>query len=125
MKPAITLDDANKLLAAAEAEATRNKWEVVIAILNDGGRIVAVHRMDGARRARLHPHGGNVATVRRFLPQRNGQMGHGHPDGRHHQRVTIAGHGARFTASTALRPPKANELESAASILSGRASFGT
>ena len=49
MKPAITLDDAKKMLAAAEAEATRNGWEVVIAILNDGGRIVAVHRMDGAR----------------------------------------------------------------------------
>jgi len=49
MKPAITLDDAKKLLAAAEAEAVRNNWEVVIAILNDGGRIVAVHRMDGAR----------------------------------------------------------------------------
>jgi uncharacterized protein GlcG (DUF336 family) len=49
MKPAITLDDAKKLLAAAEQEAARNKWEVVIAILNDGGRIVAVHRMDGAR----------------------------------------------------------------------------
>ena len=49
MKPAITLDDAKKLMTAAEAEATRNNWEVVIAILNDGGRIVAVHRMDGAR----------------------------------------------------------------------------
>jgi glc operon protein GlcG len=49
MKPAITLDDAKKLLAAAEAEAAKNNWEVVIAILNDGGRIVAVHRMDGAR----------------------------------------------------------------------------
>ena len=49
MKPAMTLDDAKKLMAAAEAEAVRNKWEVVIAILNDGGRIVAVHRMDGAR----------------------------------------------------------------------------
>src|SRR5688572_27948846 len=49
MKPALTLDDAKKLLAAAEDEAMRNKWEVVIAILNDGGRIVAVHRMDGAR----------------------------------------------------------------------------
>jgi glc operon protein GlcG len=42
-KPAMTLDDAKKMLAAAEAEATRNNWEVVIAILNDGGR------MDGAR----------------------------------------------------------------------------
>jgi len=49
MKPAMTLADAKKLLAAAEEEAARNKWEVVIAILNDGGRIVAVHRMDGAR----------------------------------------------------------------------------
>src|SRR3954469_10711376 len=48
-KPAITLDDAKKLLAVAEAEALKHKWEVVIAILNDGGRIVAVHRMDGAR----------------------------------------------------------------------------
>lgn len=48
-KPAITLDDAKKMLIAAEAEATKNNWEVVIAILNDGGRIVAVHRMDGAR----------------------------------------------------------------------------
>ena len=49
MKPALTLEDAKKLLAAAEEEARRNNWEVVIAILNDGGRIVAVHRMDGAR----------------------------------------------------------------------------
>ena len=33
-----------------ERKETRSyKWEVVIAILNDGGRIVAVHRMDGAR----------------------------------------------------------------------------
>ena len=49
MKPVLTLADAKKLMAAAEDEAGRNGWEVVIAILNDGGRIVAVHRMDGAR----------------------------------------------------------------------------
>jgi glc operon protein GlcG len=49
MKPALTLDDAKKMLAVAEEMAVRNNWEVVIAILNDGGRIVAVHRMDGAR----------------------------------------------------------------------------
>src|SRR6478672_5881299 len=48
-KPAITLADAKQLLAVAEEMAVRKKWEVVIAILNDGGRIVAVHRMDGAR----------------------------------------------------------------------------
>jgi glc operon protein GlcG len=49
MKPAITLEDAKKLLSAAEDEAKRNGWEVVIAILNDGGRMVALYRMDGAR----------------------------------------------------------------------------
>jgi len=49
LKPALTLDDAKKLLAAAEEEAKRQCWEVVISILNDGGRIIAVHRMDGAR----------------------------------------------------------------------------
>ena len=48
-KPALTLDDAKQLMAAAEDEAGRRGWEVVIAIVNDGGRIVAVHRMDGAR----------------------------------------------------------------------------
>ena len=48
MKPVLTLDDAKKLMAAAEEEAGRNGWEVVIALLNDGGRIVALHRMDGA-----------------------------------------------------------------------------
>ena len=49
LKPALTLDDAKQLLAAAEEEAQRQGWEVVISILNDGGRIIAMHRMDGAR----------------------------------------------------------------------------
>jgi glc operon protein GlcG len=49
MKPVLTLDEAKKLLAAAEDEASRHGWEVVIALVNDGGRIVALHRMDGAR----------------------------------------------------------------------------
>jgi uncharacterized protein GlcG (DUF336 family) len=48
-KPALTLDDAKQLLVAAEDEAQRNNWDVVVAVLNDGGRIIAVHRMDGAR----------------------------------------------------------------------------
>src|SRR5690242_14392299 len=59
MKPAITLDDAKAMMAAAEAEAARNNWEVVIAILNDGGRIVAVHRMDGA-----HPGNDQIAIAK-------------------------------------------------------------
>ncbi len=49
MKPVLTLDDAKKMLAAGEAEAARNKWNIVIAILNDSGILVALHAMDGAR----------------------------------------------------------------------------
>jgi uncharacterized protein GlcG (DUF336 family) len=49
MKPVVTLEDAKRMLAAGEAEAARNNWEVVIAILNDSGILVALHAMDGAR----------------------------------------------------------------------------
>ncbi len=49
MKPVLTPGDAKQLLAAAEEEAKRQGWEVVISVLNDGGRIIAVHRMNGAR----------------------------------------------------------------------------
>ncbi|MBI3044482.1 MAG: heme-binding protein [Betaproteobacteria bacterium] len=48
-KPVITLDDAKKMLAAGEAEAIKNNWNIVIAILDDAGILVALHRMDGAR----------------------------------------------------------------------------
>ena len=47
--PGITLDQAKKVMAGAEAEATKNKWNVVISILDSGGNVVMVHRMDGAQ----------------------------------------------------------------------------
>jgi len=37
-----------KLMAAAEAEARRNKWNVAIAIFDDGGHLLHFTRMDGA-----------------------------------------------------------------------------
>ena len=49
LKPVLTLDDAKKMLAAGEAEATKNKWPIVIAILDDNAGLIALHRMDGAR----------------------------------------------------------------------------
>ena len=48
-KPVLTLDDAKKMLAAGEAEAIKNHWNIVIAILDDSAILVALHRMDGAR----------------------------------------------------------------------------
>jgi len=47
--PAITLEQAKKIMAGAEAEANKNKWNVVIAVLDSGGNLVMVHRMDGAQ----------------------------------------------------------------------------
>jgi len=47
-KPCLTLEDCKKMIAACEAEARRNQWEVVIAILDDGGHLLMLERMDGA-----------------------------------------------------------------------------
>ena len=47
-RPMLTLEDCRKITAAAEAEARRNKWNVCIAILDDGGHLLHLARMDGA-----------------------------------------------------------------------------
>jgi glc operon protein GlcG len=45
----ITLDQAKKVMAGAEAEARKNSWNVVITILDSGGNLVMTHRLDGAQ----------------------------------------------------------------------------
>jgi uncharacterized protein GlcG (DUF336 family) len=47
-KPVLTHDDARKIAAAAEAEALANKWNVVISIVDDGGHLLWLQRLDGA-----------------------------------------------------------------------------
>jgi len=47
-KPCLTLEDCRKIGAACEAEARKNKWNVAIAILDDGGHPLWLERMDGA-----------------------------------------------------------------------------
>jgi uncharacterized protein GlcG (DUF336 family) len=47
--PGITLDQAKKAMAGAEAEAKKNNWPVVITILDSGGNVVLVQRLDGAQ----------------------------------------------------------------------------
>jgi uncharacterized protein GlcG (DUF336 family) len=44
----LTLEDCRKITAAAEAEARKNNWIVCIAILDDGGHLLHLARMDGA-----------------------------------------------------------------------------
>jgi uncharacterized protein GlcG (DUF336 family) len=47
-RPMLTLEDCRKISAAAEEEARRNNWNVAIAILDDGGHLLHLIRMDGA-----------------------------------------------------------------------------
>src|SRR5207248_1737396 len=47
-RPMLTLEDCKKISAACEAEAKKNNWNVVIAILDDGGHLLHLARMDGA-----------------------------------------------------------------------------
>ena len=45
----ITLEEAKRVMAAAEAEANRNEWPMVIAITDNAGRLVMLHRLDDAQ----------------------------------------------------------------------------
>ncbi len=47
-KPYLSLDDIKRVAAAAEAEATANHWIVTIAIVDDGGHLLWLQRLDGA-----------------------------------------------------------------------------
>jgi len=47
-KPVLTLADIKNIAAAAEAEAQANKWAVTIAIVDDGGHLLWLQRLDGA-----------------------------------------------------------------------------
>jgi uncharacterized protein GlcG (DUF336 family) len=47
-KKYLTLDDVKRIAAAAEAEALGNQWAVSIAIVDDGGHLLWLQRLDGA-----------------------------------------------------------------------------
>ena len=47
--PAITIEQAKDVMAGAEAEAERNNWPVVIAIVDTGGNLVMLQRLDNAQ----------------------------------------------------------------------------
>jgi len=47
-KPTLTVDDARAIAAAAEAEANNNSWAVTLAIVDDGGHLLWLQRLDGA-----------------------------------------------------------------------------
>jgi len=48
-KPYLTLSDAQRIADAAESKARVEGWNVVIAILDDGGHLISLRRMDGVQ----------------------------------------------------------------------------
>jgi len=43
-KPVLTLEDAKRVAAAADAEARSNGWRVAIAVVDDGGHLIYMER---------------------------------------------------------------------------------
>jgi len=53
-KSFLELVDIKKIAAAAEAEATKHSWAVTIAIVDDGGHLLWLQRLDGAAPVSAH-----------------------------------------------------------------------
>lgn len=66
-KQILTLDDVKKIASAAEAEAKANNWAVTIAIVDDGGHLLWLQRLDGAApiSASIAPAKANTAALGR------------------------------------------------------------
>jgi glc operon protein GlcG len=47
-RPTLELAEVKTIAAAAEAEALKNSWPVSIAIVDDGGHLLWLQRLDGA-----------------------------------------------------------------------------
>lgn len=56
-KPVLTVVEATRILEAARAEAEKNQWAVTIAVVDDGGHLLALLRLDGCA-----PIGAYIAT---------------------------------------------------------------
>jgi glc operon protein GlcG len=66
-KPTLTLDDLHRIAAAAEKHALANAWAVTIAIVDDGGHLLWLQRLDGAApiSAQIAPAKARTAAVGR------------------------------------------------------------
>ncbi|ASW03290.1 heme-binding protein [Paraburkholderia aromaticivorans] len=56
-KPVLTVVEATRILETARVEAEKNQWAVAIAVVDDGGHLLALLRLDGCA-----PIGAYIAT---------------------------------------------------------------
>ena len=64
--PPIGIDNARKVMAAAEAEAVKNNWAVVIVIIDSGGHLVMLHRRDDVQLSSIEISQGKAKTALMF-----------------------------------------------------------
>ena len=66
-KAMLEFSDVQAMASAAAAEATKNAWAVTIAIVDDGGHLLHLQRLDGAApiSAHLAPAKANTAAMGR------------------------------------------------------------
>lgn len=64
--PPITLAQAKAVMAAAEAEALQNKWNVAISIVDSGANAVMLQRLDGTQLASVRIAEGKARTAVEF-----------------------------------------------------------
>ena len=62
-KPYLSLEDCRRIATAAEAHATANGWAVSIAIVDDGGHLLWLQRLDGAAPISAHIAPGKARTA--------------------------------------------------------------
>ena len=62
----ITLDQAKKAMAAAEAEARKNNWNVVIVIVDSASQLVMLQRLDNTQYASIDIAKGKAVTSVNF-----------------------------------------------------------
>ena len=48
-KKSLSLAAAQKMAAAAEAEAAKNKWGIVVSVVDEGGNLILLEHMDNAQ----------------------------------------------------------------------------
>jgi len=65
-KKVMTLDAAKKIAAGAEAEARKNNWNVVIAVVDDGGHLIYLQRIDGTQTGSIDVAIGKARTSAAF-----------------------------------------------------------
>jgi glc operon protein GlcG len=65
-KKVLTLEAARKIAAAAEGEARKNNWNVVIAVVDDGGHLIYLQRIDGTQTGSIDVAIGKARTAAAF-----------------------------------------------------------